>query len=105
MASEVQKHAARAMATGNRGSLDFIAPAPSAPRAASDGTGRSRPETGELFVLWDGNGLVVKRIEAVPGREPPRLRLLSANPGYEPYTCLAEDAHIVGKVIWTPKRM
>ena len=68
-------------------------------------TGRRRPDTGELFVLWDGNGLVVKRVEAIRGSEPPRLRLLSANPGYEPYTCLVEDAHIVGKVVWTLKRM
>ena len=41
---------------------------------------RRVPATGEMFVLWDGNGLVVKRIEAVRG-EPPRLRLISANPG------------------------
>ena len=33
------------------------------------------------------------------------LRLHSANPDYEPYTCLAEEAHIVGKVVWTVRRM
>ena len=65
---------------------------------------RRVPATGEMFVLWDGNGLVVKRIEAVRG-EPPRLRLISANPDYAPYTCLAEDAHITGKVVWAVKRM
>ncbi len=27
---------------------------------------RRVPATGEMFVLWDGNGLVVKRIEVVP---------------------------------------
>lgn len=46
-------------------------------------TARRRPASGELFVLVDGNGLVVKRLEAVPG-EPPRLRLLSPFPGNGP---------------------
>ena len=54
-----------------------------------------------MAVLWDGTGLVVKRVEVLPNAEPPQLRLISANPTYEPYTCLAQDAHIVGKVLWT----
>ena len=65
---------------------------------------RRVPATGEMFVLWDGNGLVVKRVEAVRG-EPPRLRLISANPDYAPYICLAGDAHVAGKVVWAVKRM
>ena len=68
-------------------------------------TARRVPATGEMFVLWDGNGLVVKRIEIVPGADPPRLRLLSANPYYDDYTCDAHDAHVVGKVLWTVKRV
>ena len=66
---------------------------------------RRTPGTGEMAVLWDGSGLVVKRVEVMPHEEPPRLRLHSANPDYEPYTCLAEEAHIVGKVVWTVRRM
>ncbi len=65
---------------------------------------RRTPGTGEMAVLWDGSGLVVKRIEVMPHEEPPRLRLHSANPYYEPYTCLAEEAHIVGKVVWTVRK-
>ena len=65
--------------------------------------------TGETFVLWDGNELVVKHIEAVHDDamnvdQPPRLRLISANPDYPPYTCLACDIHIVGKVLWIVTR-
>ena len=63
------------------------------------------PGTGEMAVLWDGTGLVVKRVEVLPNAEPPRLRLISTNSTYEPYTCLAQDAHIVGKVLWTLRRM
>ena len=70
---------------------------------------RRLPATGETFVLWDGNGLVVKRVDAVhagAGDEdgPPRIRLISANPDYAPYSCFARDAHIVGKVLWVVRR-
>ena len=63
-------------------------------------TARRVPAAGELFVLWDGDGLVVKRVE--PAREDgePVLRLISSNPGYAPYTRRAEDIHIGGKVLW-----
>ena len=68
-------------------------------------TARRTPATGEMAVLWDGNGLVVKRIETVREPGPPRLRLISANPDYAPYTCLAQEAHIVGRVLWTIRRV
>ena len=71
---------------------------------------RRLPATGETFVLWDGIGLVVKRVEVVRGDavddgDPPRLRLISANPDYAPYSCLAQDAHILGKVAWVVRRV
>ena len=66
---------------------------------------RRVPATGEVFVLWDGNGLVVKCVEAMHGNGAPRLRLLSANPDYAPYACLAEEVHIVGKVLWTVRKV
>ena len=84
-------------------------------------TARRVPAIGELFVLWDGDGLVVKRVEPVrgpprdsghdpgddsgPDPDPPRLRLISANPEYPPYTRRADDVHIVGRVLWKVTRM
>ncbi len=69
---------------------------------------RRVPATGETFVLWDGNGLVVKHVETVHDDvdedEPPRLRLISANPDYAPYSRLAQDVHILGTVLWVVKR-
>ena len=62
-------------------------------------TARRVPETGQLCVFWDGNGLLVRRVEYAPGSSPPQLRLLAANPAYAPYTCLAHDAHVVGTVL------
>ena len=66
---------------------------------------RKTPATGEMAVLRDGGGLVVKRVEILPDTDPPRLRPISANPAYEPYTCLADEAHMVGTVIRTVSRV
>ena len=44
---------------------------------------------------------MIKRVEVLPHVEPLRLHLHSVNPDYEPYSCLAEEAHIFGKVVWT----
>ena len=68
-------------------------------------TARRVPAAGELFVLWDGDGLVVKRVEPVHEPGPPMLRLLSANPDYPPYSVRADDIHIVGKILWVVKRV
>ena len=61
-------------------------------------TARRVPAAGELFVLWDGTGLVVKRVETLTAQG--RLRLVSAHPDYPPYECPAGEVHIVGKVLW-----
>ena len=66
---------------------------------------RRAPVTGEMAVLWDGGGLVVKRVRDLLRSEPPSLRLHSTNPAYEPYTCLVDEAHIVGKVLWTIRKV
>ena len=38
-------------------------------------------------------------------RDPVRLKLLSANPDYTSYTCLAQDVHVLGKVLWVVRRV
>ena len=67
-------------------------------------TARRRPTTGELCVLWDGNGLAVRRVEIVHGTEPAQWRLTTANPNYAPITCLAGEAGIVATVLWIFRR-
>ena len=66
---------------------------------------RKTPATGEMAVLWDGTGFVVKRVQVIPHAEPPKLRLISANPAYQPYDCLAGEAHIAGTVLWALSRV
>ena len=64
-------------------------------------TARRVPATGELFVLWDGTGLVVKRVEPVHESRPPKLRLISASPANPALAC---DIHIADKVLWKVTR-
>ena len=66
-------------------------------------TARRLPAAGELFVLWDGDGLVVKRVVPSPGTGT--LTLVSANPDHPDYDRRADDVHIVGRVLWKLTRM
>ena len=45
-------------------------------------TARRVPANGEMFVLWDRSGLVVKRVEHANDDGAAALRLKSANPNY-----------------------
>jgi phage repressor protein C with HTH and peptisase S24 domain len=65
------------------------------------------PSPPGIFVLWDGAGLVAKRVEVVevvPG-EAARIRLHSDNALYSAYDCTPEEVHIVGRVVWAAKRL
>lgn len=57
------------------------------------------------FCLWDGDGHVIKLLEKVPDSEPPRVRVISRNPVYEPHERLLEEINLVGKVIWYGRRV
>lgn len=58
-----------------------------------------------VFVIWDGFGLVVKRLEMVAYSDPAMVRLISRNKEYETQEHPAETVHINGRVIgkwlWT----
>lgn len=57
-----------------------------------------------IFVVWDGLGLVVKRVQHIPFSEPPRVEIASTNPAYRPYDRVLGEAHIQGRVVgrWQP---
>lgn len=57
-----------------------------------------------IFVVWDGGGLVAKRIEHIPNTDPPKLRLNSINSNYSDYECLEDEVRIIGRVIWAARR-
>ena len=52
-----------------------------------------------IFVLYDGLGLVVKRVEHIPFSDPSTVRIASDNPRYTPYERTLDEAHIQGRVI------
>ena len=58
-----------------------------------------------IFVIWDGMGLVTKRIEHVPNSEPPKVVIKSVNPEYASYERLAEEVRIVGRAVWVARRL
>lgn len=58
-----------------------------------------------IFVIWDGMGLVAKRVEHVPHSDPPTVVIKSANPEYQTYERDAEEVNIIGRVIWAAKRL
>ena len=60
---------------------------------------RQVPVPPGIFVIWDGMGLVTKRIEHVPHSEPPRVVIKSANPEYDSYERLVDEIRIVGRAV------
>ena len=66
---------------------------------------RKVPVPPGIFVIWDGMGLVAKRIEHVPHSDPPRVVLKSLNPEYDSYERLAEEIRIVGRAVWVSRRL
>jgi phage repressor protein C with HTH and peptisase S24 domain len=68
-------------------------------------TGQRSPVPPGVFVIWDGVGVVSKRVEHIPNSDPPRIVLRSENPLYQTYERSAEEVNIVGRVIWAVRRL
>tara|TARA_R110000868_G_scaffold177787_1_gene416832 strand:- start:1105 stop:1749 length:645 start_codon:yes stop_codon:yes gene_type:complete len=56
-----------------------------------------------IFILYDGGGTVIKRVEKIPGRD--MLVLISDNPLHTRYEVSGDDVQIVGRVVWAAKRL
>lgn len=61
---------------------------------------RTTPSPPGLFVLFDGLGLVAKRLEHVASSDRPMVRILSDNALYPPYERSSEEVNIVGRIRW-----
>jgi hypothetical protein len=64
------------------------------------------PSPPGVYVLWDGFGLVLKRLELIPGMEEPRrVRIMSINSAYSTYELTLDEISINGRVVgkWTWK--
>lgn len=56
-----------------------------------------------IFVLYDGGGTVIKRVEKIPGQD--RLVLISDNSIHSRYEVSGDDVHVVGRVVWAARRL
>ena len=61
-----------------------------------------KPSPPGIFVLFDGLGLVLKRLELQPEES---VRILSDNPQYAPYTRALSDINIIGRVVWFAREL
>jgi|SRR5581483_11007733 len=58
-----------------------------------------------IFVVWDGMGLVAKRVEHIPNSDPAKVVIKSVNPEYQAYERIAEEVNVVGRVVWVARRL
>ena len=61
---------------------------------------RRSPTPPGIFVLFDGMGLVAKRLEHIPNNDPPKVRVISDNTFYSPYERTADEVSIIGRIRW-----
>ena len=62
-------------------------------------TDQTRPSPPGIFILFDGLGLVAKRIELVPSTSPQVLRICSENQAYTNYQRTIDEVQIIGRVV------
>lgn len=68
-------------------------------------TTKTSPSPPGIFVLFDGFGLVAKRLEYVANSEPPAIRVLSDNLQYSSYERILDEVRIIGRVVWFAREM
>jgi phage repressor protein C with HTH and peptisase S24 domain len=68
-------------------------------------TTRKHPSPAGIFLLFDGIGLVAKRVELIAHTGKAKLRISCDNPHYAPYESLIEDSAIIGRVSWFSREL
>lgn len=63
------------------------------------------PSPPGLFAVWDGIGLVAKRLEHIEGSDPVTVRLISDNARYTAYERTADEIAIVGRIVGRWQRL
>ena len=68
-------------------------------------TAQKSPSSPGFFVIFDGLGLAVKRLEYVASPKAPRVKILSDNPQYSDYERSVEETTILGRIIWFSREL
>ncbi|MEK9748277.1 MAG: S24 family peptidase [Pseudomonadales bacterium] len=58
-----------------------------------------------LFALWDGLGVVVKRLEHILNSDPIKIRIISDNERHSNVEELLDEVNIIGRIIWLARRV
>jgi len=66
---------------------------------------KKSPTPPGIFVLFDGLGLVAKRLEFISNTTPPAIRIISDNGQYSAYERTIDELHIIGRVVWFAREM
>ncbi len=61
-------------------------------------TSHNRPTPDGIYVIEEGDGPMVKRLQLVRRSDPPEIRIISDNKNHEAYTLRLDDIRIVGRV-------
>lgn len=61
---------------------------------------KKNPSPPGVFMIFDGSGLVAKRLEYLADHKPPSVHVISDNPQYSNYERTIEDMRIIGRVVW-----
>ncbi len=64
-----------------------------------------RPSPPGLFVLFDGAGLAFRRLELLPGREPPAVRARTPGADGREEEVAADALRVVGRAVWHSRRI
>lgn len=68
-------------------------------------TSYQRPSPDGIYVLDEGDGPMVKRVQLIRRSEPPELRIISDNKNHEAYNLRLDDVRIIGRVSGRVSRM
>ncbi|WP_278360214.1 XRE family transcriptional regulator [Thalassospira xiamenensis] len=68
-------------------------------------TADKKPSPPGVFALWDGFGVVVKRIEVIPNSEPPTVRVVSDNAHHSTYERTVDEINIIGRIVWYARKL
>ena len=58
----------------------------------------SKPTPDGIYVIEEGDGPMVKRLQLIRRSDPPEVRILSDNKNHEPYTLRLDEIRVIGRV-------
>lgn len=68
-------------------------------------TSQKSPSQSGIFILFDGQRIIAKRLEYVFSKDSQRIRIISDNTRYSTYEHHASEVVVVGKVVWLSREI